>query len=445
MSRIELSITTDYVKSWDAWTGIREWVQNARDAEIQFNAPMKIDWYNDTLRIENADVTLPRESLLLGYTSKGDRADLAGFWGEGYKIGTLALVRAGHPVKIRSGSEVWTPSIERSERYAADVLVFNIEGGRKDEKRVRVEIGKVSKEEWESIKTLFLFLDKKPNPNIISTKSGDLLLGEEHRGKIFVKGIFVQNTRLNHGYNFKDAKLDRDRKMVEHWEQTYRTAAIWKEAAAKRPDLIDAFFAMLEANKEDVQHIGDTSYLELDQALAQAFADRFKERNGEAIPVSTLAETQEVEHLGARGVIVSKSLGAVLRLAIGGLDEIKDKLRKSVKRRLNWHELTTDQKESLQWAVATLSAARDAEIMNLVDVVEFADAKLLGQYDDGRLLLSVAIVDDPEETLATLIHEYAHKEGGDGEAAHVAAIERLWTDVVRYLRKTRNEDPSKSK
>jgi len=69
-----------------------------------------VDWRQGVLRIENEGAHLSREALLFGTTSKMGRADLIGKFGEGLKLGVLALVRAGRPVTIRSGSEVWNPT-----------------------------------------------------------------------------------------------------------------------------------------------------------------------------------------------------------------------------------------------------------------------------------------------------------------------------------------------
>src|SRR5687767_3339118 len=78
MREIELTIKTDYLPSWGSYEGIRELIQNGRDAEIELNAPLKVrhvDRHLDPLTlpylsIENVGVTLPYEVLLLGHTTK---------------------------------------------------------------------------------------------------------------------------------------------------------------------------------------------------------------------------------------------------------------------------------------------------------------------------------------------------------------------------------------
>jgi hypothetical protein len=101
-----------------------------------------------TLIITNEGATLPREAMLFGHTTKIGQGNLIGKFGEGLKLGMLALVRAGHEVKIRSGSEVWLPKIERSEKFNADVLVIYIETGRQPKDRVQIEVSNVTKEDW---------------------------------------------------------------------------------------------------------------------------------------------------------------------------------------------------------------------------------------------------------------------------------------------------------
>ena len=115
--KIELTIKVDYLPNWGVYEGIRELLQNGKDAETEYNAPLTVRYRKDsnTVGIENDGCPLPYEALLLGHTSKVGRPDLIGKFGEGLKLGILALVRTGLPVKIRSGGEVWVPSIQRSE------------------------------------------------------------------------------------------------------------------------------------------------------------------------------------------------------------------------------------------------------------------------------------------------------------------------------------------
>lgn len=439
--RIETSISEKYLSpttsspGWGPREGRRELLQNGIDAEVEHGATLTVDMRGTTLRIENKGAALTREALLLGTSSKGHRTDLIGKFGEGLKLGILALVRAGHGVKLRTGAEVWTAAIERSERYDANVLCFHIHGGNEDKTRVRVEVTGVDPETWAEEREDYLFLVAPKAAEAVKTARGTLLLNERYRGKIYVKGIFVQrDPRLAMGYDLGQVDLDRDRRMLSSWNLNWETGQIWNHAAAARPDVFAQFFALLTAGAADVAGIEHTAgYAEQDvqRQVAEAFQAQF---GATAVPVGNLAESMEVEHLGRQGVVVPKPLGAMLAKTMGDKETLQRTLREEVTRTLSAFELTPAQRANLLDAVKLVEAVRPACTLTLIDLVEFRSANLLGQHKDGRILLAAKLLDDADELLATIVHEYAHEAGADGEKGHVAEIEATWRDIVRMLR-----------
>ena len=434
MPRIELTITTKYFNELNARHGIREILQNAQDAEDQYNAPMTVDHVGDTLRVENIGTVLTHEVLLLGHTSKQDRQDLRGHFGEGLKIGILALLRNGHEVKIRTGSEVWVPKIENSEKFNSPVLVFHIEKGRLEKARVRVEISGVSKEMWGDIRKDFLFLDKPKESESIRTSAGTLLVNERYRGKLFVKGIFVQSDPgLTYGYDFTSAHTDHNRKIVDSFDRRYYTRTIWSNALAIRPDLFEPFFGLLENEAMDLEGLRDFGAAEIPAPILNRVEKKFSDRHGKnAIPVGNLAESKDIEHLGKVGVVVPKILGAVLRQTMGNVEDVKKSLENEVLKAYSWHELSAEQKANLERAI-TLVSVRTPTTLDGIDIVDFRSPNLLGQFKEGRSLISSKILSNFGETLRTLVHEVAHQHGGDGDKGHVDEIEETWTAIVVHL------------
>jgi hypothetical protein len=70
-----------------------------------------------------------------------------------------------------------------------------------------------------------------------------------------------------------------------------------------------------------------------------------------------------------------------------------------------------------------------------VDIVDFRDPKINGLFKDGRTQIAKKRLSDRSETLRILVHEIAHRMGGnDGEKSHVSNIERLWAGIVSNLR-----------
>lgn len=452
---LELTIDTNYLPTWATWEGIRELVQNGKDAETEHHAALTVDWKPSNiykklgepgqtlgiLRIENEGVKLPHEALLLGNTSKADRTDTIGRFGEGLKLGILALVRKGVDVTIRSGDEVWTPSIVESSKFKANVLAFRIEDGRENKNRVRVEIGPVEKETWALIKKRFLFLT--PVENSIKTASGTLLLDEEYKGHIYVKGIYVNtDSRLQYGYDFTDAQLDRDRKMVDSWDLSCRTRGIWSAAVNQRPDLVDKFLTLAEGDTQDVTNFEEWSASRLDKTVLEAAAKIFTGRHGaEAVPVDNLADGQALEHLGRKGVVVPKQVKAILAQTLGTAQAVIQKMEKEVSREYSWSDIEPSERENLTWALHLLSSACPSvginpELASLahVHVVDFRSDTLMGQYKDGKPYVARNLLKDAEETLGTLLHELAHTKGGDGDKGHVFTMECMWVAVTKAIR-----------
>jgi len=447
--KIELTIKADYLPKWGAYEGLRELVQNGKDAETEFNAPLDVRHRKetDTLVIENEGCVLPHEALLFGHTTKTDRADMIGKFGEGLKLGVLALVRAGHPVRIRSGSEVWVPTIERSEKFNADVLAFDIEKGRAEKDRVSIEVGKITAAEWAEFKKYFLFLAKPKKDDAIETDHGTLLLSGEHAGKLFVKGIFVQADReVKFGYDFHHMDVDRDRRMVDRFDLTWRTRLIWTTAMAVRPDLFGLFLTLVEDASEDVMGVDDfnAKYLP-ENLLGKAKEDFCAKFGADAVPVSSLAESKDLEHLGKKGVVVNKPLKAVLQAVMGSTETVKESLKKEASRRYSWNELSAGEKANLEQAIFLVSGAEKVGL-DEIDVVDFRSEGLLGMFEKGgageRVLLAKKILASRKDTLKVLVHEVSHRQGGDGDKGHVQRIENIWSTIAERLRGSEGETQS---
>lgn len=436
--KIELTIKCDYLPGWHAYEGIRELLQNAKDAETEFSAAMTVRYRKDsaTLVIENDGVTLPHEALLLGHTTKAERQDTIGKFGEGLKLGILALVRAGHKIKIRSGSEVWVPSIQRSEKFNADVLVFDISKGREPKDRVQIEVGNFAEEDWNAMTDCFLFLLKPEDLEKVrvSAYHGGLMLGEKYKGKVYLKGIFVGNDpRLQYGYDLNDGEIDRDRKMVEKYDFQYKTQGIWSEALNKRPDLLNPFLTMLDQSTGDVDGIGTYTAGNLSKEIKQQVVAHFHQIHGDsAVPVETLADSKDIEHLGKKGVVAPKGLKAVLESVLGTVDQVKQNLRNEVVTTYGWSDLNATERANIERAIAMVAEQAPVSL-NDTDVVDFRDAKIQGMFKSGRYLLAKKMLGTLKDTLTVLVHEVAHQAGGDGDKGHVATIEDIWAGIVTSL------------
>lgn len=441
--RHELTVDADYLAGgrWDAAAGVREFMQNARDEAIEHNAPLEVSHRvnadgKGVLVIENEGAVLPIETLLLGRSTKRDRqSELAGKWGEGYKLGSLALLRAGYEVKIRNGGEVWVPSIEPSEKYGGrKVLVFTVSTGRAERNRVQVEITGVSAEDWKSLREHYLFLYKREIKQI-ETEHGDLLLGPKFRGRVYVKDILVMHDEgLDYGYNLKDAELDRDRKMIGEYDLQSQLHRIWSAAVSTAPAaLFNEYYALLKKDGKEVRGLNAYTDHLLSPEVSALVAEQYKADFGaDAVPVRSMADSKDVEHLGARGIVTGNALASALSRTIGDMDTVKRRLNEEVTKTFSWPDLDPLERFHLERAIALVNAAAPVSLAD-VDIVTFRSPTLHGQFKDGRVLLARKMLSSRRDSLAVMVHEVAHRKGNDGDKQHVAEIERIWAEIVEGL------------
>lgn len=434
MAKVELTIERNYRPNWGYEEGVRELLQNAKDAEVEHGARMNVEHTGfDTLVIENVGAVIDREALLLGHTSKAHREDLIGQFGDGLKIGILALIRDGYGVKIRNGGEVWQPYIDYSEKFKSQVLMFDISTNRKIEKRIRIEIKGITFQMWENLKCRFLFLQDEKNRQAISSYHGELMLDKVHAGKIYVKGILVQTVEgLSYGYNLTNANVDIERKIVDSYDRGYAIRQIWRASLDKQPELMNTFVGMLENSAEEFDNLNLYNYYELGDNTLNNLVKVFKEKFGDdAVPVNSLAESQEATHYGKRGVILPKAMLAALQGKLGNFDKIKESLKFGTIKKYSVDELSIDEVNRLNSAMSMLKGIRGEFKPELVDVVDFRSNEIKGTCQGERIQVSKEVLGESKSVMRVLVHELAHAitGAGDGDKRHIAEIESIWSDL----------------
>jgi hypothetical protein len=435
MSRIELPIETTYLPKWGVWEGIRENIQNAKDAEKEHSAPMTIVHEDNILKIFNKGVSLSHEALLFGHSTKTDKRDMIGQWGEGLKLGTLALIRAGHTVFIRSGDETWVPTIEKSHNFDANVLVFNIEKSN-DIGGVLVEIHDISIDKWASMRPKFIFLLENRG-EFIDTHKGTLILDPDLQGRIYVKGIFIQHkSELLYGYDLKEGEVDRDRRIIEPWDCKWRIVDIWIAAIEDRPELFGHFYTVLQDNIEDIKGIHNSYIQQLSDSFINYAIERFKSTYGEkAVPVHTMSESKDVSFLGLHGIITNEIFMNVILTKEGGLKGIVQKVGKSESKEYGWHELNGIEQNNLIEALEIISWGGVTIPLESIKIVDFISKNVIGEYRKGIIVIAKKIISKRDMVLSTIIHEYAHTAGGDGYVSHILLMEKTWSNIVSALRR----------
>jgi hypothetical protein len=424
--KFQYPITVDYVRDWTIREAIRELVANGIDGEAQNGAAFtaKHDPKREILSLTNRGVTVDAKALYFGGTSKQGSVRYIGQYGEGLKIAMLVFARLGYKLLIRNGSEVWQPSIE-PDKLGQEVLTVNIRKGSADNKDFKVEIHGVNSEAWAAIQDMFLALRA---PTKVETASrGSVIFDADYVGKIFVKGVYC-TARPNYstGYNFVELDIGRDRRIPSTWDMDYETHQIWGELSSRNVDLGGALYKMMRNESAEAEAFRYASAGPVSKALLAEFHQEF---GGDAYPTASVSEAAEFEHFGKKGVVLGAALAALLKRELPAKEQIQAQLKQEVTSRVQLHDLNAAERKVLVDGLKLGQKILNADPGKITSIVTFRDPLLRGLHKSGEIFISRGQLASLGKFVVTLVHEWSHEFGGDGEKSHVdqiqAAFERL--------------------
>jgi hypothetical protein len=432
-----LPIKSSYVHRWGIWECLRELIQNAKDEEEENGNVMNVTHKAGWLHIDNEGADLSVQALLIGQTSKVGKRELRGEHGEGLDLAFLAGVRDDYDIRVETRDEVWTPKLEYVKNFGANCLVVQTRRLRKSRAGVRVSV-RIDRKTWLEYRRRFLFLDEPTNKAV--TESGTMLMDEDRKGEIYVKGIYVMKTHgetFGYGFDLRDAKLDRDRQMINSFDLNWALARIIRDALNKEPEqYVSSVMNMLDGGSDEVEYLG--SHIEQGSDASQALAEAFKAKHGDnAIPVNSMAESQQLDHLGAKGIVVNRATAKVLAPELGDYETATSKLRTNPTNRYGWHDLTEAEQANLTRAQEAIKAITDGHMdtMTGLQVVDFADDSIEGScvLATGEIKVARAKCGDYYDLLGIIVHELSHavSQAGDGTVSHVRTIEAMWQTLYK--------------
>jgi len=425
---LELTINPEYVVEWGAWEGLRELLQNAVDAH-DLGYPMTVTHRINSagvgvLRITNDGVTMQRDTLLLGTTSKRDDERTRGQFGEGFKLAWLALLRKGARIKVKSGDEIWIPQLAHSDRFGGKLIRVRCKPAQFEHK-VTVYIEGIDRDTWEAVQDKLLFL--RPAKGRIDVGRSGILMDLEHAGLLYARGIFVGKLpgKYRWGYDLHEVKLDRDRRLADPWDLKWQIRHVLEEAVERdvlRPDQVYAI--VRDASWAESEAIG-SQYT----ALASVLADQFRAEHGDdAVPVKDFNDSADAAQHGLKGIVVSHCLCEALSESLPTLAKAKEERVRDVKHRYSVHELAEDELANIMWAQRL--AGKWLEGGSLI-IVDFYGNTIVGAQCGDETQVCRSQLTNRRALIATIVHELAHREGGaDGSAEHRENIERIFADIL---------------
>ena len=436
----ELSLEASYRGSWGLDEGIREFISNAFDARTENGAEIDIRYKPEInkLIIATTGALLNRETLLFGHSTKMNRDDLIGRFGEGLKLGSLACVRAGHPVTIRTGSETWKPSIVRSKTYNANVLSVSISEGRKFVNRVAIEISNVTPEMWDVSKRQFIELCPiAPKDKIHIPGLGTIILDPEYINKVFVKGIAVKDEiNLSYGYDFVDMQVDCDRKMISDWDLKWRCKIMWNNAVNVSGTLETSFVRMIKDPDSELQYRDSYETSSITDDTLNNIVNMFEKENGHtAFPVCDEADSRKVDSFDKKGVVVPLSYLTILKKHYGDVETLELKFNNSVCKRFDLDELHPEEFDTLEDIKKDINAGFGFPD-ELVDVVNFKNPTQLSHYDkeNERIELARSVLRDSKEARRILVKEFSNYRFDIGHSNVADSQVEIWSNMFNALK-----------
>jgi hypothetical protein len=440
--KFQLTISDQYVSDWSVWEGVRETIQNALDARDKGH-PMHINYSeaDGMLTVSNFGVELDRSVWLMGVTSKADDADARGHFGEGLKLGALALVRAGRKLQILNHNENWDCALAESKAFPGQ-QVLTVSTRRRSSPAlhqcfsVRIEI---TPAEWADYQ--LRFIDLQPELAAIETSEGLILADEQQRGRLYVKGIHVETRdNLAAGYNLTGSvRTDRDRRMVNSFDFDYHIGHAWIDALCNGSIPPERLLVHLQSGCDDARGVPRRHCPEQHmERVAQAWRDAY---GSDAVPVRDQAGVNDASHLGKIGLITTPEVVDFFRdYPSLSLEKLRSERRGDVVETYYRTQLDALERRNLDLALSLIEPSAGtmgiASIAPRLQVVDFRDSSILGThaFDSDCQVFRVNIarknLQNLESTIRVIVHEAAHDYGGDGSAQHEHAEARLFSRIV---------------
>lgn len=427
------------------WSGVREILQNALDGHDKGHK-MSVDYGKardrsgeSALKVSNEGVSLSRNALVLGFSTKTDDAGQRGKHGEGLVVGINALLNLGHKVWIRTGNEVWIPKHVKNQE-GLEVLVIEIKKQQNYSNDFIVEIKGIEEKEWETFKERILPFQE--DLRTIPGSCGQVLLDKKFKSSLFVKGVYVGKMPdpCFWGYNL-DVHLNRDREVADPYQLRN----------AMRSVIVEGVENNLFSTKDILNLLNNEETGEA-QAFAQAFfwgsptkfhdqiTEEFYLTNGEdAIPVGSIGEAQEAEHFGFRGVVVSKAVQKIIEHKTGSFKDRINQRSLTTERKYSWSDLDQEEKENLTTVVNLVAEVEKDISLNKINIVDFIGETVYGtacvvrhggELELVNVNISKKVLKDRAELIDTLVHEVAHKYAGDGDNLHEREQRRIMSTII---------------
>jgi len=431
---LPITMSSQYVRDWTgAWPPIRELIQNGLDGHRK-GYSLSIDFtFNvegeGVLHIINEGITMDRDALVLGNSSKIHDPEMAGKFGEGMKLAWMVGMRQGLRIWTKVGNERWIPRMAYSPDYKSEIMFVDI-APCKYENKIHVKVEGLSKSDWEAIKKRVLHLSP---PELKETNyAGSILLDTAHKGKLFVKGLYVGDLKdALYGYDLINLELDRDRRVPSRYNLEYEVANVLRDLLRSEKIHTKQIFDILSTPSTEASALQSYCSSDISRNLSEYFEKLYNDPN--MILVSSISEEEEAKHYGFRPIIVPSSVKEIYEKSNQTFLERIKSIKKTVKKTYGASELTEKELEIWNTCVKLVEPFLSPD--TTLSIVDYHSDNIQGMFShdkDLRIEISVCKrnLSSYEETLKTLVHEVAHCYGGDASHSHLERMCEIFAKIV---------------
>lgn len=413
---IATSLSPRYVSSWGAIEALKEVIQNYLDVTEAQGVQGTLRWADGQAQITDQGSGLEPRHFALGISEKG-MENARGQFGEGLKLGLMALARLGRACVVRSNGREYRPCIQMHAAFETETLHLEVSSSRK---RVGTEILLECSEE-EYLAARGAFQEFAPDLVWLDRERGISSPG----GSVYVNGVRAGSVHAQFSYHLTSAELggvqviNRDRSVVD--VQKISTPLATKLGSTNSRLVVRTLLGIMER-----KGTGERDPLEAELYIASyrlADKDLWQEeartRWGDALLSSgSSVGDARAERLGYRVLnIQNYTLRAILEIC--GFRTVKD-------------VLGDDDLEGTPTALTLVQQARLEDACRTVEDAYHRPERVLVLHNPrrhdrdifgcvlpedhprypGALVLNAELLDDSERLVQELLHETIHQVTG---------------------------------
>jgi hypothetical protein len=394
---------------------IREIVQNSLDEAGEYQVVRK----PEGLAICDKGKGLRARHLLLGITEK-ENENARGKFGEGLKIACVVAERLGHHITIKSHDlniSSYKAKLTLPDETIEEVLGLKVDHLAKEDSLLGTEVtinGYTGPDYSEN------FLYAK-DPRILKEYSGGSILSGSGKGKLFVKGIYVQDlVDATYGYNLLNVTLEESRKVANEKDVQDGIGRLWTYVGDT--ELIEEF---LEA-----KHYGNAYEAKCPLGKWLISPEKWKEAwkanfGSKAVIATSDAYTAQCQWLKGKPIQLFDDVEHFAK-ETGIMTDVQfvKEHSKADTEKVTEKSLDIDKRKLFS---LLKKVARDVGYTKKIKLVKFINGEFTGTSNGKYIQLDSSILNDPIVAFGTLLHELTHDLKGthDNYEGMIRAFEQV--------------------